>query len=92
MVTSSEWGVLEVSTPLKVQLRGAYLWSSLALKVLPSVKIDKIFLKKFPYMYHRKINSKKVENFENWTCLKNFIFQNAPARFYHYESVPTNTL
>jgi hypothetical protein len=92
MVTSSEWGVSEVSTPLKVQLRGAYFWNSLALKVLPSVKIDKIFYKKIPYMYHRKINSKKVENFENWTCLKNFIFQNAPARFYHYESVPTNTL
>jgi len=65
MVMSSEWGVSEVSTPLKVQLRGAYLWNSLALKVLPSVKIDKIFFLKIPYMYHRKNKFKKM-----WKILK----------------------
>jgi hypothetical protein len=40
--------------------------NSLVLKVLPSVKIDTIFFKKIPYMYHRKMNSKTM-----WQILKN---------------------
>jgi len=34
--------------PLEAKLKGVYFWNSLALKVLPSVKIDAIFFKNNP--------------------------------------------